>query len=538
MADKPPDAFLSYTRFDDEYHGGAISAFRDELSRAVRAMTAKPLDIFQDVDGIGLGENWRKRLNTALGEARFFIPILTPSFFQSEACRSELQTFLQFEKESGRDDLILPIYWLRCPVLEEAGLRASDPLAEIINDRQRSNWRNLRHKPYSDPEVREALETLAEQIEQARTRAPRPSPALPPTPAETTTRSPEAAHGSPRAGTVFRDIDEPWCPEMVEVPAGHFMMGSPESDEQARDSEKPQHPVRFQHQLLVGRYPVTFEEYDHFCQSTGRQRPEDSGWDRGRRPVINVSWEDAGAYTRWLGSASGQPYRLLSEAEWEYACRAGTTTRYWWGDEIAPEYANFGMNISRTSEVGAYPANPWGLCDMHGNVWEWVEDRWHDDYQGAPDDGLAWTQGKDSRRVLRGGSWLNDPEIPPFRQPRLATTPSTGTTSSASGLPGRLPLEIFTALPLGVWGEAPAGFFTRTACPRQNKATQCATSPGAGCDAPALRVAHVDGREVLRGQKFLLGDQILLRRTVGIILASASRGDGVTSLQGMGRGKG
>jgi formylglycine-generating enzyme required for sulfatase activity len=99
-----------------------------------------------------------------------------------------------------------------------------------------------------------------------------------------------------RVGAAFRDIDEPWCPEMVEVPAGRFMMGSAEGDDQAYDDEKPQHPVRLEHRLLVGRYPVTFEEYDHFCQSTGRQDPNDSGWGRGRRPVINVSWEDAGAY--------------------------------------------------------------------------------------------------------------------------------------------------------------------------------------------------------------------------------------------------
>ena len=100
-------------------------------------------------------------------------------------------------------------------------------------------------------------------------------------------------------------------------------------------------------------------------------------------------------------------YRLLTEAEWEYACRAGTTTRYWWGDKITPQMANYCDAIGKTSEVGSYVANPFGLCDTHGNVWEWVEDRWHDTYEGAPDDGTAWLQGTDARRVVRGGSWDN-----------------------------------------------------------------------------------------------------------------------------------
>jgi formylglycine-generating enzyme required for sulfatase activity len=128
--------------------------------------------------------------------------------------------------------------------------------------------------------------------------------------------------------------------------------------------------------------------------------------------VVCVSWEDAKTYVEWLGKETGQLYRLPSEAEWEYACRAGTTTRYWWGDDSpTPEQANFGMNVRRTTEVGFYPANPWGLHDMHGNVWEWVEDCWNDSYEGAPNDGSAWTSGDCSRRVLRGGSWNYEPEL-------------------------------------------------------------------------------------------------------------------------------
>ena len=122
--------------------------------------------------------------------------------------------------------------------------------------------------------------------------------------------------------------------------------------------------------------------------------------------MINVSWEDAQAYADWLSKKTGQSYRLLSEAEWEYVCRAGTTTRYSWGDDLpTPEQANF--NVGKATEVGSYPANPWGLHDMHGNVWEWVEDCGNESYDGAPTDGSAWTSG-DYCRVLRGGSWYFD----------------------------------------------------------------------------------------------------------------------------------
>ncbi len=211
---------------------------------------------------------------------------------------------------------------------------------------------------------------------------------------------------------VFRDFEEPWCPEMVALPGGAFMMGSPDTDKDADDDEKPRHKVTIATRFAIGCYPVTFEEYDRFCGATGRDKSEDEGWGRGRRPLINVSWDDAKAYVAWLGAETGKSYRLLSEAEWEYACRAGTTTRYSCGDTITEEDANFDAKVDKTTEVGSYPANLWGLYDMHGNVWEWLEDVWHDTYKGARDDGGAWTTGGDSdRRVVRGGSWYDSTRI-------------------------------------------------------------------------------------------------------------------------------
>ena len=261
--------------------------------------------------------------------------------------------------------------------------------------------------------MRRALERLAREIDRARRRpqaAPPPAASTP----RTTPTTPQPTRGPSRAvatvpppGTVFRDIDAPWCPELVVIPPGEFLMGSSADDAQAHDDEKPQHRVRIAYPLAVGRYPITFREYDHFCEQTRYQLPDDIGWGRGLRPVINVSWDDAKAYVEWLAALTGQPYRLLSEAEWEYACRAGTTTRYWWGDGISEDNANYDSRA--TTEVGSYPVSPFGLFDLHGNVWEWVEDRWHDTYEGAPEDGTPWLQGGESRRVMRGGCWCVDP---------------------------------------------------------------------------------------------------------------------------------
>jgi formylglycine-generating enzyme required for sulfatase activity len=213
---------------------------------------------------------------------------------------------------------------------------------------------------------------------------------------------------------IFRDVGEPWCPEMVAPAPGAFLMGSPESEKDRSCSEGPQHEVTIGYRFALGRYPVTFDEYDHFCAATKRKKRTDRGWGRGKRPVINVNWRDGLDYCEWLARETDQPYRLPSEAEWEYACRAGTTTRYAWGDTITSKNAAYAeLNLGKTTEVGQYPANPWGLYDMHGNVWEWVEDIWHDSYQGAPSDGSAWTggEGKQSSRdrVYRGGSWVNSP---------------------------------------------------------------------------------------------------------------------------------
>ena len=187
-------------------------------------------------------------------------------------------------------------------------------------------------------------------------------------------------------------------------------MGPPSGEKGRRDSEGPVHRVTIGKPFAVGKYEVTFSEWDA-CVSAGgcgRHRPDDKDWGRGTRPVINVSWKDAKAYVKWLSARTRQPYRLLSESEWEYAARAGSTTRYSWGDSIGSNRANCSGCGSRwdftMTPVGSFAANGFGLHDMHGNVSEWVEDCWNKSYSGAPTDGGAWLSGDCEGRVLRGGS--------------------------------------------------------------------------------------------------------------------------------------
>ncbi len=203
-----------------------------------------------------------------------------------------------------------------------------------------------------------------------------------------------------------------FCPELVVIPAGTFTMGSPLDEDGRDDSEGPQHEVRVP-RFALGRHEVTFAQYDACVEAGGcAERPDDEGWGRGDRPVIDVSWDDAEAYVAWLSETTGEAYRLPSEAEWEYAARAGTTTPFSTGATISTSQANYDGYYNNTMPVGSFDANPWDLFDMHGNVWEWVEDCLHVDYYGAPVDGSAWLEadgGNCLMRGLRGGSWYDNP---------------------------------------------------------------------------------------------------------------------------------
>lgn len=223
----------------------------------------------------------------------------------------------------------------------------------------------------------------------------------------------------------FRDCINYTCtrkgPEMVVVPAGSFMMGAPKGEEGYYEDEGPRHKVTIRQPFAVGKFEVTFAEWDACVDDGGCKHKPATDWGRGDQPVMRVSWEDiTNEYLPWLRKKTGKDYRLLSEAEWEYVARAGTETPFWWGRSITTRQANYdgdytygggskGEDRKKTVPVKSFQPNPWGLYQVHGNVDEWTEDCRNSNYDNAPTDGSARTIGSCSRRVLRGGSWIDVP---------------------------------------------------------------------------------------------------------------------------------
>ncbi|PZQ59506.1 MAG: formylglycine-generating enzyme family protein [Phenylobacterium zucineum] len=210
-----------------------------------------------------------------------------------------------------------------------------------------------------------------------------------------------------RTGEVIQDC--PTCPQMVVVPAGTFMMGSPATEEGRQGAEGPRHQVTFKRAFAVGKYEVTFDEWNA-CVADGdcTYRPADNGWGQGRRPVINVGWTDVREYVGWLTKKSGYYYYLPSESEWEYAARAGADTPWNTGDGIITDDANLLNVFGRTVPVGGFPPNAFGLHDMHGNVAEYVQDCFDVGYFDVPTDGGARLQAS-CTGIARGGSYRDEP---------------------------------------------------------------------------------------------------------------------------------
>lgn len=248
------------------------------------------------------------------------------------------------------------------------------------------------------------------------------------TPVSVSTEPSNAGEGL-RRGTVFKDCEDV-CPELVVVAAGSFTMGSPAEEVGRTADEGPRHPVAFGSAFAIGRYEVTFAEYDACVAAGGcMHRPADQGWGRGRRPVINVTWNEAMEYLAWLSLHTGHRYTLPSESEWEYAARAGTNTPWHTGRAILTDDANILNAFARTVTVGAYPPNAFGLHDVHGNVSEWVLDCVDTGYVGVPNDGGAATDGACAQnRVVRGGSFGGEPKDvrSAFRSGGPQTTRYTG----------------------------------------------------------------------------------------------------------------
>ncbi|MEO7464471.1 MAG: SUMF1/EgtB/PvdO family nonheme iron enzyme [Nitrosospira sp.] len=213
------------------------------------------------------------------------------------------------------------------------------------------------------------------------------------------------------------------APLMMPIPAGRFLMGFPKDEPNQQYYEEPLHEVLISDPFALGVYAVTFDDYDRFCDSTFQVKPDDQNWGRGRRPVINVSWEKAQEYCKWLCEQTGRVYKLPTEAEWEYACRAGTETPFYTGPRITLDQANFngdytfngsakGKYRKQTVPVGTFSPNPFGLYEMHGNVWEWCQDSWHWNYQSSPLNASPWESDGSKERLLRGGCWSSEPGQP------------------------------------------------------------------------------------------------------------------------------
>jgi len=395
------DIFVSYRRDDSQWPAGRINERLEAVFGTGR--------VFFDTVTIRPGEDFHQVLGNRVGACRVLLAVIGPRWLDIlEARLGETNDFVRIEIAEGLQRKIRVI-----PVLIDG---AKPPPAARLPDDLKALGR-LNAIPVRADTFRSDLDQLIGFLREYLGDAPAGGDVVAPRQLQVGREGrikidAKIIHGAPDgwfkpgAGKSEWFKDQEHGPEMVVVPAGEFMMGSND-----HDSAKPPHKVTIKAPFAVGRFAVTFNEWD----AAGLpHEPGDRGWGRGRRPVINVSWEDTKAYASWLSQRTGKEYRLLSEGEWEYCCRAGTTTKYAFGDSITLQQAQFSVgewgSAKHTMEVGKFPPNAWGLYDMHGNVWEWCKDNWHEDYEGAPQDGSVWQGGDVSLRVLRGGSWLDNPD--------------------------------------------------------------------------------------------------------------------------------
>jgi formylglycine-generating enzyme required for sulfatase activity len=345
--------------------------------------------IWLDQWDIHPGADWDRSIDDAIYDCAKFLIVLSPNSVESSEVRAELRTALDEKKP------IIPVIQSPCRIPRQL--------------------RTIQHANFSsrEPNDETALSQLLRTLNTA-SKAPVANET------EISRSAQSQAAGANRDSnplaprTVFRDRlkDGSQGPEMIVIPSGSFRMGDMHG--LGSDDEKPVREVNIVYPFALGRYAVTFDEYDTFAKATKTNMAADDDWGRGKRPVINVSWEDAQAYAKWLSAQTGKRYRLPSEAEWEYAARSGGKEEIWAGTSEKSrlaEYAIFGGN-TRTEPVGTKKPNGLGLYDMSGNVLEWVEDCWHGNYDGAPPDGRAWREengGECGRRVVRGGAWFDIP---------------------------------------------------------------------------------------------------------------------------------
>lgn len=435
--------FISYRRADSQW---AASRLYDTLTHVF------PDDrLFMDVDSIDPGQDFVHVLEEQVGSCDVFLALIGPGWLEERGASGKRRIddpadFVRVEIGSALarpDTVTIPV------LLDGAGVPDETELPEPLRPLARRQFARLTHEGYRG-EVERLVEGIRKVLDQRRNEAPGATP--PASPRRTLLEMGRplgwgaaalavlglmavmawyASRPADPSGTpdleAFRECAV--CPEMVVLPAGVFTMGSPPDEAERLEQEGPAHEVRVG-RFALARTELTFDQWDACVADGGCDgyTPPDLGEGRGTVPAFNVSWEDAGAYLAWLnGKVPGDPYRLPTEAEWEYAMRAGAATAYPWGDAPDRAHANTGREICcigaaegpdkwvGVAPVAQFPANAFGLHDMSGNLWEWAADVYRDDYEGAPSDGSEWATGSipgwQERHVLRGGSFEDRPSL-------------------------------------------------------------------------------------------------------------------------------
>ena len=405
-----PKIFISYRRSDSEDIAGRIyDRLADHFGKD---------SIFFDVDAIPFGEDLRDYINTSLDQCQVVLAVIG-------------KTWLTVTDENGNRRLDNPADWVRLELEEalnrkgqvsvipllvsRATLPAPHDMPPALVDLAYRNAAQARPNPDFDGDMNRLIGQLNRYFYSLDNQASKLTFQF-----EVVTVNDHGQIIKRLAKTAeyrTEDLGDGISLDLVRIPAGQFLMGSPDSGAGHDDGEGPQHLVTVP-EFWLGQYPVTQAQY----QVVMGKNPS-KFFERGaNRPVEKVSWYDAVDFCEALSQQTSRTYRLPSEAEWEYACRAGTTTPFYFGPTITTDLANYlgntiygngpkGVYREKTIDVGSFAPNPFGLYDMHGNVWEWCVDHWHNSYAGAPSDGSAWLSNDDAaERVLRGGSWFFDPE--------------------------------------------------------------------------------------------------------------------------------
>ncbi|MEM9374645.1 MAG: SUMF1/EgtB/PvdO family nonheme iron enzyme [Pseudomonadota bacterium] len=384
------DVFLSYKREDEQ-----------KAHKILQALEGQGISVWWD-QRLTPKSHWDKLIETEISKAKAVLVLWSSHSSDSDWVRAEANYAIENDKlvQARFDDRRPPLLFAmrQYADLQDWSGDSSEPVFVKL-----LYWISLllgRDAPTSDPRI----DVIRSRYEQSK-------PSLSPdfVSGDENDRFASAADIKPdaMAGTTFRDA--PWSPLLSVIPAGEFNMGNVSGP--GRESELPVHKVAFERPFAIGVYPTTFLEWDIGLNSGKLSySPKDMGWGRGDRPVIHVSFEDVVGFIEWLSFETGNRYRLPSEAEWEYACRAGTTTPFFSGDQLKRNASSTDSATSHaarsTQPVGQIGPNAYGLYDMHGNVWEWVADTWVPNYEGAPSDGSPRASDSlNADKVIRGGSW-------------------------------------------------------------------------------------------------------------------------------------